>query len=685
MVGNDLRSVIVNVRSDGRSRNTHCPAHEDHRASLSISRGDDGRILLFCHANCPLDAILAAVDLKISDLFETAGGTAAGSKIIASYAYHDTHGELHFQVVRFEPKSFRQRRPDGQGGWIWNTKGLQPLLYHRDKLQGRDTIIIAEGEKDCDRLWTLGLPATCNAGGASKWKPAHAQQLKQAGAQAVGVLPDNDAAGRQHAEAVAQSCHTAGLRVRIVELPDLPPKGDVSNWLDAGHTREELIALAQATAVYEPSAIESIIPPRTTTVARTLTEVEDTFAGWIRDQDHIPTRAVLAAYVANRKLGGDPVWLMLVGGSGVGKTERLIPLAVMPDVVLESSITGPAALLSGTGKRERSKDATGGLLRKLPEGRGVLLLKDFTSIIDMHRESRAEVLAALREIYDGRWDRSVGAEGGRTLTWTGHAGLLAGCTTAIDSAHSVLSIMGTRFMLIRLQGDQDIAGSAFDHVGQEQPMREQLRAAVRGLLEHLPGTPYDKAEVRAPMIALAKYVALGRSPVDRDSQGEIRLVLDAEAPTRIIKSLTQLWRACGLLGLDKPQAWELVHRVGMDSIPKLRRAILDYLAIRLTAATTTEIAEYVEHPSRTTRRGLEDLAAHRVVRRLAGGEGKADRWALMEQAREWLNLQTLPVSSGPLDTKNVEPIPEPHLIETQITNDDITGKVSREVADDGVF
>ena len=110
-------------------------------------------------------------------------------------------------------------------------------------------------------------------------------------------------------------------------------------------------------------------------------------------------------YVANRKLDGDPVWLMLVGGSGVGKTERLIPLAVMRDVVLESSITGPAALLSGTAKKERAKNATGGLLRKLPEGGGMLLLKDFTSIIDMHRDARAEVLAALREIYDGRWDR----------------------------------------------------------------------------------------------------------------------------------------------------------------------------------------------------------------------------------------------------------------------------------------
>src|SRR5207249_3044353 len=160
-----------------------------------------------------------------------------------------------------------------------------------------------------------------------------------------------------------------------------------------------------------------------------------------------------------------------VGGSGVGKTERLIPLSVMPDVVLESSITGPAALLSGSPKRERAKDASGGVLRKLPDGGGILLLKDFTSIIEMHRDARAEVLAALRELYDGRWDRSIGVDGGRTLTWTGHLGLIAGCTTAIDSAHAVIATMGTRFISIRLQASHRVAHAALEHVGRETAMR----------------------------------------------------------------------------------------------------------------------------------------------------------------------------------------------------------------------
>jgi hypothetical protein len=290
-------------------------------------------------------------------------------------------------------------------------------------------------------------------------------------------------------------------------------------------------------------------------------------------------------------------------------------------------------------------------------------------------------LAALREVYDGRWDRSVGVDGGKTLTWTGRLGLIAGCTTAIDSAHSVTSVMGTRFMFVRLYGTQDIAGSAFDHVGGESPMRTDLRAAVRGLLEHLPGQAYDKAEVREPIIALASYVARARSPVDRDQRSEIRLVLDPEAPTRIVKMLTQLWRASGLLGLDKASAWAMVRRVGMDSIPKLRRVSLDYLANCPLPATTTDIAEAVEHPVQTTRRALEDLAAHRVVTRLPSGPGKADRWELTKKTREWLDL-TFPVLSEYTDSAGAAAPASNSLINPKTTLDDKTGKVGGGQADD---
>ncbi len=447
-------------------------------------------------------------------------------------------------------------------------------------------------------------------------------------------------------------------RPRAVILPAGPDGAKVG--LDdflAHHTREELLALA-ATAARPLSAARPATPPppRATFPPCSLAEVEQQFARWIPDDDLIPTRAMLACYAANRHLTGDPVWLLLIGGSGIGKTERLSPLAVMPDVMLESSITGPAALLSGTAQKERALEATGGLLRKLPAAGGVLVLKDFTSIIDMQRDARAELLAALREIHDGRWDRSIGAEGGRTLSWTGRLGLIAGCTTAIDSAHAVMATMGMRFVLVRLTPNPKIAQSAFAQVGGERTMRDAVRTAVGGLLDHLPGRPLNKHDAKDGLIALGSYVALARSPVDRDSRSDIRLVLDPEAPTRVLKMLVSLWQACGLLGLDQASAWAIVQRVGLDSIPKLRRAVLDHLACAAAACDTSAVAEAVEHPTQTTRRALEDLAAHHVIRRTVQGPGRADLWQLADQTRDWLAelARTFPVLSEPPASKRTD-------------------------------
>lgn len=164
-------------------------------------------------------------------------------RLVSSYDYRGESGDLLFQVVRFEPKDFRQRKPDGAGGWTWKVKGVRQVPYRLPELMATplsETIYIVEGEKDADNLAALGLVATCNAGGAGKWRDSHSECL--AGRTAVCIIPDNDAAGRDHAQKVARSLRKANpaLMVRILELPDLPEKGDVSDWLAAGGTVEEL-------------------------------------------------------------------------------------------------------------------------------------------------------------------------------------------------------------------------------------------------------------------------------------------------------------------------------------------------------------------------------------------------------------------------------------------------------------
>jgi hypothetical protein len=175
-------------------------------------------------------------------------------RIVATYPYRDEAGELLFEVVRREPKDFRQRRPDGAGGWTWSIKGVRMVPYHLPDLiealaQDR-TIYIVEGEKDVDRLRRDGIAATCNPGGAGKWRDDLAPIFD--GADVV-ILPDNDEAGREHAAKVARSLAKVAARIRVVELPGLPRKGDVSDWYAAGGTVEALQALAEAAADWRPA------------------------------------------------------------------------------------------------------------------------------------------------------------------------------------------------------------------------------------------------------------------------------------------------------------------------------------------------------------------------------------------------------------------------------------------------
>lgn len=170
-------------------------------------------------------------------------------RIVATYDYPDEFGEVLFQVVRYEPKDFRQRRPDG-AGWSWSLKGVRQVPYRLPEIleaMGHDrTIFIVEGEKDADALWALGIPATCNAGGAKKWPASF--QILFSGADVV-ILPDNDDAGREHRDLVAASLKDVA-NVRSLDLPGLPLKGDVSDWLAAGGTGAALLALAEAARPY---------------------------------------------------------------------------------------------------------------------------------------------------------------------------------------------------------------------------------------------------------------------------------------------------------------------------------------------------------------------------------------------------------------------------------------------------
>ncbi|MHC4603917.1 MAG: toprim domain-containing protein, partial [Planctomycetota bacterium] len=172
--------------------------------------------------------------------------------ITATYDYKDESGELLYQVVRFEPKSFAQRRPDGNGDWVWSLDGVRRILYRLPELlqaNSGDWIFVVEGEKDADRLYDEGLVATTCPMGVGKWDDNYSEFLNDR--SKVTIIPDNDNAGRKHAKQIAESLLGVGVKPRIVELVEVPEKGDVSDWLNNGGTKEKLIELAENTKIYE--------------------------------------------------------------------------------------------------------------------------------------------------------------------------------------------------------------------------------------------------------------------------------------------------------------------------------------------------------------------------------------------------------------------------------------------------
>ena len=162
---------------------------------------------------------------------------------IETYDYTDETGQLLYQNCRYNPKTFKQRRPDGAGDYIWDLNGTRRVLYRLPELLRADSnkwVFCCEGEKDVDNLIKLGLTAT-TAGAVHSWKPEFAEFLND---KKVCILPDNDKPGKDLAERITKDLEEAGCPdVRTLNLPDLKEKGDVTDWLEAGGTKEKLIKL----------------------------------------------------------------------------------------------------------------------------------------------------------------------------------------------------------------------------------------------------------------------------------------------------------------------------------------------------------------------------------------------------------------------------------------------------------
>jgi hypothetical protein len=372
------------VRKTPSGFTARCPVHDDRRASLSVSEGDDGRVLVCCHAGCDLDAVVQAIGLVVADLFPKVPTDGNKKAVAATYDYTDEDGGALFQVVRYDNKTFAQRRPDGHGGWTWKLDKTRRVPYRVPQLLAAVTagelVVIVEGEKDVHTLEAHGLVATTNPMGAGNWRKDFARYFVGA---TVVIIGDCDDPGRKHAFDVAEKLRGAATTITVLELDGLDKGGDVTDWFNQGHTVEQLRELIANAPLEEGGEHDD---DRIDARAEDGAVVLDDLALWFAEHLSLPSdhyATVLALWAAHTHLidrfESTPRLAVLSPEKQCGKTRALELL----DLVCDGA--------------ERLSDASASyMFRRIAEGSVTILLDEADAI--WKRGKADESADALRSI-----------------------------------------------------------------------------------------------------------------------------------------------------------------------------------------------------------------------------------------------------------------------------------------------
>ncbi len=276
-----------------------CPFHEDRNPSFFFNNLNGS---FYCHG-CKEKGHIADFYAKINgldtkrDFPKILQGIANDfgiplddkkPQIVKTYDYTDPEGNLVHQTVRYEPKHFKQCRPDGKGKDIWNLKDIQLYLYRLPEVIKAQEVIIVEGEKDADTVASLGMCGTTAPMGAKSWLPEYSKWLK---GKDVILIPDNDDEGREHMQRVASALQGVANSIKWVELPDLQLKGDASDWVEAvgdpEDALERLALMIERAEEYEPpkeKTLEDVIFLESDFITINLPRKETILAPWLYEQ-----------------------------------------------------------------------------------------------------------------------------------------------------------------------------------------------------------------------------------------------------------------------------------------------------------------------------------------------------------------------------------------------------------------
>lgn len=634
---------------------SQCPVHDDQNASCSIVPGTNSEqsVVVNCFAGCSWKDIKQALESALGNYGgpSFARGSAPVSAGVASrpaagtknpavdhgkrveqarYPYRLEDGSVVFTKIRY---AFPNSPKPGQKTFSFPPKDQHALkqlqadravpVYNLPELKECIATgipaLVGEGEKDCETAKQNGRTMICgHAGAGQRLAEEYVEQIR--GLRLLWIVPDLDDPGTKYALNWMAVARKAAVPFKVMRTP-LEVKGaDLTDHFQAGHGWEDLLDVTDEFLKLENADLAPAVDAAPPVKAVTLTECEATYQKWMSSAyDMSVVHANLAARAAH-ELEGEPIWLLTVAGSASGKTEGIAPLAATPNTVMVSEIASPGALLSGTSNSERSKDATGGLLNQIGAD-GTLILKDFTSILSLGSDARTAVLAAFREVYDGSWTRHVGTDGGKTLAWAGRVTLLGATTTTYDRHHSVIAAMGDRFALIRMDSrtDRRLKGKqALMNTGREKQMRDELNKAVAGVIAGMDKNPapLDEDELNV-LFEAADYVTMARTPAERDFKGEPIEANDPESPTRFVKMLQQIVLGGSAIGMHRRDAMLLALRIASDSIPPVRRMVLEAVH-RKPLSRTADVVQETQFPRSTIDRMLQELALQRMLEKSQG-------------------------------------------------------------------
>lgn len=513
--------------------------------------------------------------------------------------------------VLFNKYRYLEWTKEGSGPKFSYDEGSHASIFNTQVLSENNYVFLVEGEPDCIRLDQEGIAAVCSTSGAGTFKEEWVELFE---GKKVFVVYDNDNAGKEGALKIQDLLPTA----IVVALPE--PYKDICEYFEK-NTKNDFRNL-----------VDEQVKANTITIE----ELHAVIDKWLL----LPDKNVISIFLAcliSHFLDSDPLWMFFVAPPSGSKTEIISTAVDLPFVKLLSNLT-PQTFVSGMVVK---KDPS--LLLQLKNH--VLIMKDFTTVLSMRADDKNNILAQLREIYDGRYSKAFGT--GKVVEWEGRITMIAGVTPAIDTHNSISQVMGERFIMYRVPQARniDVARKALRNNGDEKHMRQELKEAMTKYFQSI--TIPEISEIELPedildcLAHLGSFIVIARSQLIRDQfRRDLIDIPETEAPARLVKQLATLIKCLAILDKRKKVTladYYLVLKVALDIIPANRMkhmlAVSD-LTDMLTLKTS-DIADKTRYSIRGSENILEDLAAIGILTVYRGGASAPTDWGISNSTRDF--------------------------------------------------